>query len=72
MKATFELSVNKDGNPVIKFSHHDKDSSLDQKMLNVFINKAFKNGIRINKVGGYCEIGSSVSFDKYEIVVNDI
>lgn len=37
MKAEFELNLDSNGRPCIKFRHHDKDNSLEQKALKVFL-----------------------------------
>jgi hypothetical protein len=68
MTSKFELTIDKEGKPIIKFSHQDKNDSIEQKLLKVFIDNAFKNGISLRKVSGYTEIGGNVSFDNYEII----
>ena len=41
-----ELNLNKNGHPVIEFSHFDKSTLLEEQILKVFIDMAKKNGIR--------------------------
>lgn len=68
MTAEFELSINNDGSPMIKFRHHDKDNSLEQKLLKVFIDKANKDGICLKPTGGYLETGTKNSWEDYIIL----
>lgn len=42
MKAEFELSLDTNGKPMIKFMHSDKSESLEQKILKVFIKTRYK------------------------------
>ena len=37
MKVEFELNLDDNGRPCIKFRHHDKDNSLEQKSLKLFL-----------------------------------
>jgi hypothetical protein len=68
MKAEFDLNVStKTGGPIITFKHHDKDSSLEQQILKVFIDGAIKNGIELVPTNGFLEVGTNNSFEQYEI-----
>ena len=67
MKITeFELNIDKDGRPMIKFRHHDKSNSLEQKILGIFIEAVKEKGmILINPSGSINTNGNS--HENYEI-----
>lgn len=67
MKTEFELNLDNDGRPCIRFKHHDKDNSLEQKTLKAFIDGVKKNGCILCSPSSYAEIGTGVSWTKYEI-----
>lgn len=69
MKAEFELNLNKNGRPVISFRHHDKDGSLEQQVLKVFVDMAAENGLRMKQVSGTS--GTGVSYNEYEISADE-
>lgn len=70
MKAEFELTVDEvTGEPKIVFLHHDKDNSIDQKLLGVFVRQVRLNGIILVNPSGCLEIGTSNSWEKYEIKI---
>lgn len=47
MKATFELNLDTDGRPCIKFRHYDEDESLEQKALGIFLNAIEEKGVEL-------------------------
>lgn len=69
MKAEFYFSVNDKGEPVIGFKHHDRDNSLEQKLLGIFVKKALANGIKIGSPGGMLEAGTNNSWEEYKIEI---
>lgn len=69
MKVEFELNLDNDGRPCIRFKHHDKDNSLDQKALGIFINAVKEKGMCIKNPGGYIDTNGN-SWEKYEIQIN--
>lgn len=69
MKAEFELNLDSNGRPCIKFRHHDKDNSLEQKALKVFLDAVKEKGCVLKKKSGYAEIGAGKSWDNYEIQI---
>lgn len=69
MKTEFELNFDSNGKPCIKFKHHDKDNSLEQKSLKIFLDAVKKKGCVIVNTGGYLECGTSNSWDNYEIQI---
>ena len=68
MKVEFELNLDSDGRPCIKFKHHDKDSSLEQKALKIFINAVKEKGMCLKNPGGYIDTNGN-SWEKYEIQI---
>lgn len=70
MKAEFELNIDKDGLPVIKFRHHDKDNSMEQNQLRRFVELAIEKGITLKNPSGYLEVGTDKSWENYEITLN--
>lgn len=71
MKIEFELTIDDAGLPVIQFKHHDKDQSIEQKLLKVFIDQVNKKGVKMISTSGYTEICGSNSWDQYEFKIND-
>lgn len=69
MKAEFELSLDTSGRPCIKFRHHDKDNSLEQKALKVFIDAVKEKGCVLKNLSGCLESGTSNSWENYEIQI---
>lgn len=67
MKAEFELQIDPDGNPIICFRHHDKDGSIDQKLLAKFVEKALKNGLQIKPNGYYDARSQGMTYNRYII-----
>jgi hypothetical protein len=55
MKAEFELSLDRNGKPCIKFKHHTRIDSLEQKLLKIFVDGVYKNGAVITSSGSYLE-----------------
>ena len=70
MKVEFELNVDKDGNPLIKFRHYDKSDAIEQKLLNFFIHKVKEKGMILINSGGYID-NNSKSWENYEIKINN-
>ena len=72
MKVEIELSVDSvTGEPIIKFRHHDKSDAIEQVLLNVFINKARGQQLKIVHIGGYLECGTKNSWEDYQIKINN-
>jgi hypothetical protein len=71
MKAEFELSVDKDGKPCIRFKNHENNNSLDQKVLKNFIQGAKSNGIEINHKSGCLSPSENESWSLYEINIKN-
>jgi hypothetical protein len=69
MKSELELNLDQNGRPCIKIRHHDKDISLEQKALWIFIDGVMKNGCVIEHVSGYIETGTDRSWENYEIQI---
>jgi len=69
MKAEFELNLDSNGRPCIKFKHHDKDNSLEQKALKVFLDAVKEKGCVLRNPSGYLECGTSNSWENYEIQI---
>lgn len=70
MKAEIELNVDlKTGQPKIKFRHHDKDNSMEQRMLGIFVEQANKKGLKLINPSGHLEVGTSNSWENYEIII---
>lgn len=70
MKAELELTINANGEPVIKIRHHDRSSELEQKLLGVFCKNAIAHGLSIRNTAGFLEAGTKNSHEDYEIVAN--
>jgi len=71
MVAQFELNLDSNGRPCIKFRHHDKDSSLEQKALKLFLDAVKEKGCNLTLTGGHSMPGDhSESWDSYEIQIN--
>jgi len=70
MKAEFELTVDEEtGEPKIVFLYHDRDKSIEQKLLGVFVRQVKENGIILENPSGYLEAGTSNSYERYEIKI---
>ncbi len=63
-------TLNAAGEFCIKFLHHDKDESVIQQQLGVFIKNAELRGIKLVKTGDYVDISGN-SWDAYSIQVGD-
>ena len=68
MRAEFELNLDSDGRPCIKFKHFDKDNSLEQKALKVFIDALKEKGAVIHNTSGYIDTNGN-SWENYEIQI---
>ncbi len=62
-----ELTVNRDGEPAIKFRHHERCDLLEHKLLKIFVDKASKGGLVLRHAGGRLEAGTDNSWEDYEI-----
>ena len=69
MKTEFELNVDSNGRPCIKFRHYDKDNSLEQKVLKIFIDSVKEKGCVLKSPSGYLESGTINSWENYEIQI---
>lgn len=70
MKAEFELNLDNKGRPCIKFIHHDKNGSLEQRSLKVFIDAVKSNGMELCNPGGYINSNGD-SWENYEIQIKN-
>lgn len=68
MKAEFELNLDSNGRPCIKFRHYDKDSSLEQKALKVFLDAVKEKGCELRNHSGYIDANGN-SWENYEIQI---
>jgi len=71
MKAEFELNIDRNGKPCIKFRHYDKENSLEQKTLKVLIDGIKENGIQLVNTSGYID-GNGGSWENYELQIKPI
>jgi hypothetical protein len=72
MNSEFELNLDSKGRPCIKFKHHDKHNSMEQKTLKVFLDAVKGNGCKLVYVSGFATKGTSVSYDNYEIQIGNV
>lgn len=70
MKTEIELNIDSMGRPCIKFRHHDKDGSLEQRTLGHFIEAAKTHGLVLIHTNGHLESGTVNSWENYEIRLN--
>lgn len=70
MKVEFELTVNGDGDPIIKFRHHERIKCIEQDVLAVFVGKALKNGMRLSNPTGSLEVGTDNCWSEYHIEID--
>lgn len=68
MKAKFELNLDSKGRPCIKFRHYDKDSSLEQKALKVFIDAVKEKGMELRNTSGSIDTEGN-SWENYEVQI---
>lgn len=68
MKAEFEFNLDRNGRPCIKFKHFDKDNSLEQKALKIFIDAVKEKGCELINIGGYIDTDGN-SWENYEIQI---
>jgi hypothetical protein len=69
MKVEFELNLDDNGRPCIKFRHHDKDNSLEQKALKVFLDAVKEKGCELRNPTGYLCSSEGKSWENYEIQI---
>lgn len=67
MKVEFELNLDGNGRPCIKFRHHEKNNSLEQKALKVFLEAVKEKGCELRNPTGY--IGNGDIWEDYEIQI---
>lgn len=68
MKVEFELNLDSNGRPCIKFRHYDKDSSLEQKTLKVFIDAVREKGMELRNPSGHVDTNGN-SWEDYEVQI---
>jgi hypothetical protein len=68
MKAEFELNLDSNGRPCIKFRNYDKNNSLEQKALKIFIEDVKNKGMELKNPSGYCDTDGN-SWANYEIQI---
>jgi len=71
MKTFFELNIDTDGCPCIKFRHYEKDNSLEQNLIKAFIYEAQTNGLYLRFSRGFMESGTDNSWSEYEITIKN-
>jgi len=62
----FELNLDRDGRPCIRFIHRDKSNKLEEKILKEFIDGCTTKGMKLVKVSGFIST-ERTSYDTYEI-----
>lgn len=65
--AKFELDINEEGIPCIRFLHFDRSSHLEQKLLGRFVELASKNGLWCRGTVGHLKCGTNESYEQYII-----
>ncbi len=68
MKVQFELNIDIDGRPCVIFRHHDKDNSLEQKALKVFIDAVKEKGVKLVNTNGFISTNGD-SWENYELQI---
>lgn len=68
MKVEFELNLDNNGNPCIKFRHYDKDASFEQRALKLLIDGIKEHGAELRHVSGYADTNGG-SWESYELGV---
>jgi hypothetical protein len=71
MKAEFELNLDCNNKPSIKIRHFDKENSLDQRLLKLFLDEVRKKGCLLKHINSYGDILKQESWEDYEIQIND-
>ncbi|MFA6572257.1 MAG: hypothetical protein WCT77_13605 [Bacteroidota bacterium] len=69
MKVEFELNLDKDGRPCIKFKHYVKDNSLEQKALKIFIDAVKEKGCELKNPIEYFNKNNNGYYEYYEIQI---
>lgn len=70
--AVIKLTIDKEGNPILEFTCYPNRKDLDEKMLNVFAEKAIKNGLTISSPSGGAETGNpEASYTNYIIHITE-
>lgn len=70
MKSTFKLTLDQNNKVCVKFRHYDKDSSLDQKSLSIFIEAAQTRGLKLRRINSFSDMNGN-SWENYEIQTNE-
>ena len=68
MKAEFELNLDENGRPCIKFRHYDKSNALEQKALGIFVKAVKEKGIVLKNSSGYIDTEGN-SWENYEVQI---
>ena len=68
MKTEFELNLDSNGRPCIKFRHYDKSSALEQKALKVFIDAVKDKGMELRNISGHIDTEGN-SWENYEVQI---
>lgn len=68
MKVEFELTLDQNGRPCIKFKHRDRNDSLEQKILKVFIDAVKEKGCELINTGVE-NIENNIWSEIYEIQI---
>lgn len=55
MKAEFEINIDSDGVPIIRFRHYNKNSSVEQELLKQFVMLVKDNGMVLQNPSGYAD-----------------
>lgn len=72
MKVEFELSIDEYTHiPKIKFKHYDKNYSVDQMLIKIFVSEAKQKGIELVNPSSFTD-GTINSFEDYEIKIKKI
>lgn len=69
MNVDVELTVDKHLNPLLRIKHHDKNDSLEQKLLGLLLKGFKEDGIKISNPNGYLEMGTNNSWEAYELTI---
>lgn len=68
MKVELQFTVDaNDGKPCITFTHHENDSSIEQKLLKVFIDGIRLNGLKLKNPNGGIKDGNG--YENYVLAI---
>ncbi len=71
MKAEFELNLDSNGKPCIKFRHHVKEKSLEQKALKIFLDAIKEKGCVLKQIGSHREVVPNIMWEDFEIQIKE-